>query len=33
MEKRVHSTDDAKLAAPNARALVVMDGSHDRDEK
>lgn len=33
MEKRVHNTDDAKLAAPNAKALVVRDGSHDRDEQ
>lgn len=27
-ENRVHKTEDAKLAAPNAKALVVKDGSH-----
>lgn len=30
-EKSVHSTEDAKLAAPNAKALVVKDGSHEDD--
>lgn len=25
----MHKTDDAKLAAPNAKALVVKDGSQD----
>lgn len=30
-EKSVHSTEDAKLAAPNAKALVVRDGSHEDD--
>ena len=33
MEKRVHNTDDAKLAAPNAKALEVREGSHDCDKK
>lgn len=28
-EKSVHKTDDAKLAAPKAKAFVVRDGSQD----
>lgn len=30
-ENNVHRTEEAKLAAPNATALVVRDGSHDHD--